>query len=217
MDYKGAIEAYEKSLSANPESAAAHFELGWLSDQKESDPASAIYHYNHYLRLRPNAENADIIKSHIAACKQELARTVAFSPITQSLQAEFDKLRDENLRLQTELEKWKTLATRLQALSNQPAVVAVAPRPVSTVSPNRTASAEPAPIETPMLSGSPRSNAARSVPPPVAGRAHTIKAGETPTAIARKYGLKVETLMAANPRTDARKLQPGQTLTIPAQ
>ena len=30
MDYQGAIEAFEKSLEANPHSATAHYELGWL-------------------------------------------------------------------------------------------------------------------------------------------------------------------------------------------
>jgi len=45
MDYQGAIEAFEQSLEANPHSAAAHFELGWLYDEKVPDPAAAIYHY----------------------------------------------------------------------------------------------------------------------------------------------------------------------------
>ena len=44
MDYQGAMEAFEQSLEANPHSAAAHFELGWLNDEKTSDPAAAIYH-----------------------------------------------------------------------------------------------------------------------------------------------------------------------------
>ncbi|MGO9002525.1 MAG: hypothetical protein ACLQHM_11200, partial [Limisphaerales bacterium] len=30
MDFQGAIEAFEQSLEANPHSATAHFELGWL-------------------------------------------------------------------------------------------------------------------------------------------------------------------------------------------
>src|SRR5512134_2073453 len=58
MDYKGAIESFEKALEINPKSAAAHFELGILFDQKEADPATAIYHYQHYLKFRPNAGNA---------------------------------------------------------------------------------------------------------------------------------------------------------------
>ena len=53
MDYQGAIQAFEESLEANPHSAAAHFELGWLYDEKESDPAAAIYHYQQYLKLSP--------------------------------------------------------------------------------------------------------------------------------------------------------------------
>ena len=59
MDYPGAIEAFEQSLEANPQSAAAHFELGWLYEEKVSDPAAAIYHYERYLKLNPNAGNAD--------------------------------------------------------------------------------------------------------------------------------------------------------------
>ena len=55
MDYQGAIDAFEESLETNPRSAAAHFELGWLYEEKASDPASAIYHYKRYLKLNPNA------------------------------------------------------------------------------------------------------------------------------------------------------------------
>src|SRR4051812_30044747 len=53
LDYKGAIECFEKAIQVNPQSASAHFELGWLFEEKESDPAAAIYHYEHYLKLRP--------------------------------------------------------------------------------------------------------------------------------------------------------------------
>jgi LysM repeat protein len=50
----------------------------------------------------------------------------------------------------------------------------------------------------------------------VSARTHIVKAGETPILIARKYGVKKEALMAANPRLDARHLQVGQALAIPA-
>jgi LysM repeat protein len=46
-------------------------------------------------------------------------------------------------------------------------------------------------------------------------RTHTVKAGETPSLIARKYGVKLESLMAANPSVDARRLKVGQLLRIP--
>src|SRR5438552_10261016 len=71
LDYKGAIESFEKALEVNPQSAAAHFELACLFDRREPDPAAAIYHYRHYLDLRPNADNSEIVNQRILACKQE--------------------------------------------------------------------------------------------------------------------------------------------------
>ena len=71
-----------------------------------------------------------------------------------------------------------------------------------------------------------------NVPParPVAAtpHSHVIKPGDTPSVIARKYGLKVAALMAANPRLDERRLRikgkrlkiallrPGQELILAA-
>ena len=72
LDYAGAIESFEKALDVNPKSASAHFELGCLCDQREADPAAAIYHYEHYLKLRPRADNTEIVHTRILACKQEL-------------------------------------------------------------------------------------------------------------------------------------------------
>src|SRR5437762_2686336 len=59
LDYAGAIESFEKAFEVNPKSASAHFELGCLCDQRASDPAAAVYHYEHYLKLRPNGENCE--------------------------------------------------------------------------------------------------------------------------------------------------------------
>src|SRR5436309_2155590 len=70
LDYKGAIESFERALEVNPKSASAHLELGLLFDQKDPEPATAIYHFEHYLKLHPNAENAETIRMRILACKQ---------------------------------------------------------------------------------------------------------------------------------------------------
>ncbi len=58
-DYDGAIEAFEKALEANPQSAAAHFELGVLYDEQKHDYAAALYHYDRAVRLQPNKYPAD--------------------------------------------------------------------------------------------------------------------------------------------------------------
>ncbi|MFC7336202.1 LysM peptidoglycan-binding domain-containing protein [Haloferula chungangensis] len=46
------------------------------------------------------------------------------------------------------------------------------------------------------------------------GGTHTVKQGETFFGIARKYGLSVETLTAANPKVDPRALRIGQSLQL---
>jgi LysM repeat protein len=46
---------------------------------------------------------------------------------------------------------------------------------------------------------------------------HTVKAGETLGAIARKYGVKQGDIAVANNITDPKKIQPGQELVIPGR
>jgi LysM repeat protein len=48
-----------------------------------------------------------------------------------------------------------------------------------------------------------------------AARTHTVKPGETPTMIARRYGIRLEALLAANPKLEPRRLKVGQTLYLP--
>ena len=207
MDYQGAMESFEKALEANPKSAAAHFELGCLFDQKDADPAAAIYHYDRYLKLRPNADNAEIVKTRMVACKQELARSVSLEPVTQRLQNDLDRVNAQNKELRDELEKMRLELGRAAAPAN-PSAPALAP--ARALLSSRTGQPPPTPAT--------RSNSAPGSGPaaPAAVRTHTTKAGETPTIIARKYGVKVDALMAANPRLDARRLQIGQSLNIPS-
>src|SRR5262245_53998102 len=126
LDYTGAVECFEKALEVNPQSASAHFELACVFDQKEADAAAAIYHYDHYLKLRPDAGNAEVVKQRILTCKQELARTVSLGPITEKVQKEFDhlalenkKLSDENKQLRETLDRWIAYAGSLQTLTNR--------------------------------------------------------------------------------------------------
>src|SRR2546423_7464159 len=107
-DYKGAIEAFEKALEANPRSAQAHFELGVLyeqhSDQKEEDYVSAMYHYNQAIRMRPNEYPADNARQRVTYCKRELVKAESLAPVAQNLMRELDKLRDENKLLRKQVE-----------------------------------------------------------------------------------------------------------------
>jgi LysM repeat protein len=201
MDYSGAIESFEKALEVNPRSASAHFELGLLYEKSEQDFAAAIYHFERFLRLRPKSDFADVAKGRILAWKQELAKTVTLDPVTQNLQSDFEKLAEENKRLREQLEHLRALSS-----SNSPAVASRTATP-SGASAARAGADPVSHVRTNVASAELVNNASR--------RTHTIKAGETPTGIARRYGVKVELLMAANPKLDARRLQVGQTLNVP--
>lgn len=52
-------------------------------------------------------------------------------------------------------------------------------------------------------------------PSPVASRSHRVAAGENLYRISLRYGIDLDTLLAANPAIDPRKLRIGQKVVIP--
>jgi LysM repeat protein len=67
----------------------------------------------------------------------------------------------------------------------------------------------------PVPQQAPAPAASRSVAAPAGSRTHTVKAGETPSGIARQYGISATELMAANNISDPRRLLVGMELVIP--
>lgn len=201
LDIKGAIEAYEKALEANPQNASAHFELGLLSE-KESDYSAAIYHFERYLKLRPDSNRSQTVKDLISQDKMELSKTTIYAPMTKTLQTEFETLAEENKKLRAENEKLRT------TLAGQTGSGGV--RPPEGNAPNP---------------GSPGSFVQRETgnPPPPdtesrpAARSYAVKAGDTPSSIARKFNVKLDSLLAANPNLDPRRMRVGQPVKIPPQ
>src|SRR5437867_11036972 len=110
LDYEGALDCFEKALETNPHSALAHFEAGLLYEKQKQDHAAAIYHFKRFLQLRPGSGYVEVVKQHILACKQELAKTVSLGPVTQSLQREFEQLAQQNKILQEEVAMWRAKA-----------------------------------------------------------------------------------------------------------
>jgi tetratricopeptide (TPR) repeat protein len=215
MDYKSAVEEFEKALRINPQSASAHFELAGVLERKElADPAAAIYHYEQYLKLRPDADQADLAKGRVLSCKQELARTVYLGPLTDKVQHQLEQLAEENKRLtednkrlRDDLDKWVAYASRLQTQTNRGSAP---PAPVGR-------GGTPPPVPPPGPTPTSVSNSTNPVPPVAIGaRTHKVKQGETPAGIAAQYGVKLEALMAANPKLEPRRMQIGQVLNIPS-
>jgi tetratricopeptide (TPR) repeat protein len=213
MDYQGAVEAFQEALEANPHLAAAHFELGWLYDEKESDPAAAIYHYQEYLKLCPNAGNAEVIKQRIESCKQQLAADVLPLPSTPAAQKQINQLIEENQRLQDEVNKWRAYYASQQAAQNQSAL---APnRPVTSPMVNPVPS-QPQPNISTSVGNRAEDHLAHPVATKATLRTHTVVAGETAVRIARRYGVSLDALLAANPGLEPRRMRVGQVLNIPS-
>jgi len=210
MDYRGAIECFDEALVANPHSASAHFELGWLYEQKDVDPAAAIYHYDRYLRLRPNAADAETVKQRIFGLKQVLAQAVLPMPSTPGIQKEMEQMMEENRRLREEVERLRTQQTI--AATNSP------------VQPVRSATAQRPPTQSnPQLGSSQsanayglRADAIRMTSDSSAGRKHKVQSGETPSTIARRYNVPVNALMQLNPGLNPNRMKVGQVLNLPA-
>jgi LysM repeat protein len=213
MDFQGAIEAFAQSLEANPNSAKAHYELGWLYDEKTADPAAAIYHYQAYLQFTPNADDAEVIKQRIYRCKQQLAAEVQPLPSTPAAQQQLEKLSEQNRQLQDEVSKWRAYyASQLAAAkTNSP------PGPVySTLSPTAPLTPDqPSQTVSRLTAGANTGRSPGPKPPTAASRTHTVFAGETAMAITRKFGVKLNALQAANPGVNLSRLRAGQVLNLP--
>ena len=214
LEYEGAAEAFEKALEVNPRSAAAHFELGLLCENNRQDFAAAIYHFDRYLKLRPQDEYAEVVQQRIVACKQELAKSVSLAPLSQSMQRELERYSAENRDLKQKLEAWQAYYTAHGGQGSAPPSLAPPPRPPAPGPGNlqptgHAPSPRPTPTGGTTVTPPPR-------PPQVLTRSYAVQKGETPAAIARKYGVKLDALLAANPGLNPNRLRIGQTLVIPA-
>jgi LysM repeat protein len=240
MDWKGAAEAYERTVQANPRNAAAHFELGVLYQDKLNDPVYAAFHYKKYLELRPKSSYSETVNAGLARCRMDIAKTVNYVVVSGEVHADLK-------RLTNELAVAKQHIDALQRqLAAQPRVVTqwlkftvtnyftnyvqVAARPTTNVVPQP----RPATNSTPRITPVPPANTTTTrrtaittpvtradIRPPASAtakyRTYTVRAGETMAEVARRYGVSLPKLQAANPSIQPRSLRAGQTLNIPSQ
>ena len=218
FDYKAAIVSFERALEDNPRSVLAHFELGVLFEQHESDYAAALYHYGKALKLRPNAYPADNIRQRIPACRQELVKADSLAVLNPNVLRETERLREDNQKLQKEVE-----ALRAQLTARPPAPTPA--QPTAAVTPSRTNRSSTPPFSPPSSSVEP----VRSIPgqprlttlPPrptataTSPRTHLVRSGETPSSIARQHRIALTSLLAANPSLDPKRMKAGQTINLP--
>jgi LysM repeat protein len=220
FDYDGAIEAFQGSLEVNPRSAQAHYQLAQIYDNKRPDPAAAIYHYQEYLRLDTHAENAEVIRQRITACKQQLAQDVLTMPTAPRTMRQIEDLTETNRLLQLQIDRlndsvkqWSAYAASLQAAARNNPV----PQNNTTTAPPTGGSLTPDDTSTPATTP-PRGTTTYTHPTTTATahpRTHVVASGETLASIARKTGVSLTALESANPNVTPRKLRAGQTLNLP--
>ena len=211
MDYHGAVEAFQEAIAVNPRSAPAHFQLACLFDTKESDPAAAIYHYQQYLKFEPNARNGEVIRQRIESCKQQLAANVLPPPSTPAAQRQLEDLAEKNRQLNSEVEKWRAYyAAQQTALKANPSGAQNNPALQPSGSPMPDDMSQPAPTATATVTP------AKPTQPKISpARTHTVLAGETLAAVARKHNVSLTALQAANPGVSPKKMRVGQSLNLP--
>jgi LysM repeat protein len=214
MDYSGAVQAFQESLEVSPHSAQAHYQLACLYDTKISDPAAAIYHYQEFLRLDPKTEIADLIRRRIEGCKQQLATDVLQLPSAPAAQQQLEKLVEKNRALQEQVDRLNANIVALQAAAkNNP------PPQNNYTAPPQNYNYTPDDVTQSSLNNGKSGMKITPLPPvkpkPIATRTHVVAARETMASIARKTGVSLSALQAANPGVSPKKMRVGQTLNLP--
>jgi LysM repeat protein len=137
----------------------------------------------------------------------KLAESVAATgPLASASQREMDRVVQENKDLQARV-------AMVQSQLDQARSAAFARPPALPTAPNTV----PNPISARAAAEARRDETARaSAATTAAPRTHTVRKGETPTGIAKGYGISVNALMAANPKYRPNNLPAGAVLNIPA-
>ncbi len=211
--YAEAAESYEQALKLNPDSAAIHWAVALLDEQQLNDLASAIYHYQRFIKLNTEPERTKTANVFIERAKRNLIASMPNTPMENA--SEMNDLLQKNRALQDDVDKLRQqLAEAQMRLANQPQVVATAQTPmleppvpsgsnaVTTAAPPvaNPADMQPRPPLPPANPGTktaatpanptPQTAAGDTPPPPVNNKKTTtykVKSGDTLAGIAQKF------------------------------
>lgn len=211
-----AIKAFYRALEANPHNATAHRELGQIYYERKHDFIMAIYHLRRCQQIKTARNDRDAndysVEETIKQSKLQLAIEFNGQIGRQQAQSQVDDLKRRNGELEATIARLSQQLGRYAQANpggpaptspNQGVAPSKAPNEVQrteTANPNRPGITKPEPI---------------AAKPSASPRTHVVKSGETPAVIARQYGLTTTQLMAANKGVDARRLRPGQSLSLP--
>ena len=190
QDMDGARDLFIKALQRKPELARAHLELGLLYDDHYEDYVIAIYHYQRYLELRPEAQKRSIVEELLRSAKISYAATFPHQP--SGALADIRALKNENKMLRAKIDDMMVASARGSS--------SAATRSARTSS---TTQRRPAPAP-----GRPSADT------------YEVRSGDTLTKISHRVyndSNRWKDIYDANRGTMAspQSLKPGQTLIIP--
>ena len=95
--YAEAAESYEQALKLNPDSAAIHWAVALLDEQQLNDLASAIYHYQRFIKLNTEPERTKTANVFIERAKRNLIASMPNTPMENA--SEMNDLLQKNRAL----------------------------------------------------------------------------------------------------------------------
>lgn len=220
QDYKNqgrmedALGAFERVIDARRDAPESHLEAGYIYLRTLKDPINAIYHFNRYLRLQPQSQQATQVRQLIETAQKEFARQLPAQPY----EGELDRidlmdlvktLKQENDSLKRDL---MAATARVQQLEN---VVGQARRSTQVQDqPSQSARIQPS------APSQPSANVRQPASPGDAPRTYSVQSGDTLSAIStRFYGTPsrwIDIYQANRDRLSSESaLRVGQEIRIP--
>ncbi len=195
-----ALSAFLKVIEERGEGAPeSHLEAAILYQKQIKDPIAAIYHYRKFRELKPNSQQADLVRQQIEAATREFARSLPAQPLeNQAIRSDvydsIDRLQRENLMLKEQLtEARQALLDATRNMSGTMAVIdsnsSQALVPVRAVPVDNPAPSPQTPVQPTMVPTRQPTPVAATPPTPQASgmRRHTVVKGDTLFSLAQRY------------------------------
>jgi tetratricopeptide (TPR) repeat protein len=243
-DFEAASEYYERALEKNSRAPTVHLGYASLCEGQLRRYADAVYHYQRYLRLRPEDPKAEDIRRRITNCTERLATSVPLVVRSETIARDLAAVRTENLGLRAQVtnlfifsiqasNEVRRLSVALaQSQAQLQAYAQALAQAQAAAGSGQTAGGVGGVLGAggglsgssgftgggvARGSGSRSASAVRPGESATGVRTHRVRSGETMDRIARQYGVTLSALQRANPRIDARYMRSGMDLKIPAR
>jgi nucleoid-associated protein YgaU len=203
-DHSRAVQTYEALLDGTPKTAAYHYQLALIYDDKLKDPVSALHHFRRFLRMSEDEARKKEVSEYVKRIELIIATRASDAGIVTKREAA--RLRNENLKLE---ETVRELREEITVLKRKPDPASAKASP-SSKKPERDAQG---------FSTNPTTRAAEQKVG-TETKTYTVQKGDTLASISRRFynsPQRWKDIADANQNQlqGSVNLKVGQTLIIP--